>query len=52
LRKLVALVAARVLQMPRQETAQLQHSCEFVKQQNPAVVSQTRVIKGDSDVFR
>ena len=52
LRKLVALVAARILQMPRQETAQLQHSSEFVKQQNPAVVSQTRVIKGDSDVFR
>jgi hypothetical protein len=52
LRKLIVPVAARVLQMPRKETPQLQHSGEFVKKQNPAIMGQTRVIKGDSNVFR
>jgi hypothetical protein len=35
LRKLATMVAARILQMLRQETPQLQHSCEFVEKQTP-----------------
>src|ERR1035438_8522554 len=52
LRQLVALVAARIQQMPGEKTTQLQPSGKFVEKESPAVMGQTRVIKGDSNVFR
>jgi hypothetical protein len=51
LRQLVALVATRIVQMAGEAATQLQHSGEFVEKQHPAIMGQTRVIKGDSDVL-
>jgi hypothetical protein len=38
--------------MPGEGAAQLQHSGKFVEKENPAIVGQTGVIKGDSNVSR
>ena len=37
----------RVIQIPREKISQLQHSKEFVKEVNAAIVRQTPVIPGD-----
>jgi hypothetical protein len=38
--------------MPSKEAAQLQHSREFIEKEDPTIVRQTTVAKGDSYIFR
>jgi FlaG/FlaF family flagellin (archaellin) len=38
--------------MPSKEAAQLQHSCEFVEEEDATVVRQTTVATGDSYISR
>jgi len=42
-------VISKIRQMPRQETAELQHSKEFLEKENSPVVRQTTVITSDFD---
>jgi hypothetical protein len=44
------MIASRVAQSPVQEMPQLQHSDKFVEKENPAIVRQTPVVKGDFKV--
>jgi len=37
--------------MPSKEAAQLQHSREFVEKEDPTIVRQTTVAKGDSYIL-
>jgi hypothetical protein len=46
------MIAPRIVQTAMQPVPQLQHSKEFVEEEDPAIVRQTPVIKGDSEVSR